>query len=273
MPGGTPGEGEVVMAYPAAICRIWQKICKIICRICKKKLKKYANPFSICRILTGLYSAYFAYIYSPYFADAELLWLSRGSESISPACSVVKFSVMCDSGDFNHLITLGLGLKRFDYITFEVQVLRCAKGSSLNLFLAYISLAIAYFCPNYFLKQVFTTIAGFCSVLYDRDNDVWANFRVCLPGCPGLVCSVRVCLSAASKALSESVCPSLVIGAPPPRSPPPRGGGGGGCHGKALAAACLSRPTQCRFVCPSLTIRWSVPESPNLNHRRPGHRT
>jgi hypothetical protein len=37
----------------------------------KKYVKKYANPFSICRILTGVYSAYFAYIYiyTPHFAD------------------------------------------------------------------------------------------------------------------------------------------------------------------------------------------------------------
>jgi hypothetical protein len=38
----------------------------------KKYVKKYANPFSICRILTGLYSAYFAYIYTPHFADGVI---------------------------------------------------------------------------------------------------------------------------------------------------------------------------------------------------------
>jgi hypothetical protein len=37
-----------------------QKICQ----------KIYATPFSICRIVTGSYSAYFAYIYTPHFADA-----------------------------------------------------------------------------------------------------------------------------------------------------------------------------------------------------------
>ncbi len=54
------------------ICRIWHKICKIICRICKKYVKKYANPFWICRIVTSRYSAYFAYIYTPHFADVSL---------------------------------------------------------------------------------------------------------------------------------------------------------------------------------------------------------
>ncbi len=57
------------------ICRIWNKICKIICRICKKYVKKYANPFWICRIVTSRYSAYFAYIYTPHFADAGALSL------------------------------------------------------------------------------------------------------------------------------------------------------------------------------------------------------
>jgi hypothetical protein len=36
----------------------------------QKICQKYANPFSICRILTCLYSAYFAYKYTPHFADA-----------------------------------------------------------------------------------------------------------------------------------------------------------------------------------------------------------
>ncbi len=53
------------------ICRtsIWQEICKTICRICKKYVKKYANPFAICRILPGLYSAYLSYTCTPHFAE------------------------------------------------------------------------------------------------------------------------------------------------------------------------------------------------------------
>jgi hypothetical protein len=64
-----------------AICRIWQKICKIICRICKKYVKNYATPFSICRIVTGSYSAYFAYIYTPHFADDASVVFGHGHGS------------------------------------------------------------------------------------------------------------------------------------------------------------------------------------------------
>ncbi len=40
-----------------------------ITRNISKYVEKYANPFSICRILTGLYYAYFVFIYTPQFAD------------------------------------------------------------------------------------------------------------------------------------------------------------------------------------------------------------
>jgi hypothetical protein len=61
-----------------------KKYAKKYAEYAKKYVKKYANPFSICRILTGLYSAYFAYIYTPHFADGiELLLVNLAQLSAS----------------------------------------------------------------------------------------------------------------------------------------------------------------------------------------------
>ncbi len=42
-------------------------------KICQNWLKKYANPFEICRILTGLYCAYLSLILYMYSAPGPLL--------------------------------------------------------------------------------------------------------------------------------------------------------------------------------------------------------
>ena len=44
-----------------------KKICKTICRICKK----YVKPFAICRIVTCSDFSYSAYAYTPHFADGS----------------------------------------------------------------------------------------------------------------------------------------------------------------------------------------------------------
>ncbi len=53
------------------ICKQYAQYDKKICRICKKYVKKYANPFGVCRIATGLYSAYLSCICTPHFADVR----------------------------------------------------------------------------------------------------------------------------------------------------------------------------------------------------------
>ncbi len=68
-PTGSPCAGPACVARGYALAGLPGRVCK------------YANPFSICRILTGLYSAYFEYIYTIHFADASAAQV-KASESL-----------------------------------------------------------------------------------------------------------------------------------------------------------------------------------------------
>ncbi len=65
-----------------------------ICRICKKYVKKYANLFGICRIVTCSYSAYLSYICTTHFADvlgkaSRLVLVPSLLSAVSTQCSLL----------------------------------------------------------------------------------------------------------------------------------------------------------------------------------------